>query len=86
MCKDSAAALSLNRLFRFIQVLLKVGHEGRATSPDGRRIALMRLMLPMDIAIGVPDMDLAELGQQIDAGAIGGPEVRALCLSVPNVA
>ena len=86
MCDSSAAALSLNRLFRFIQVLLKVGHEGRAAGPDGRRIALMRLMLPMDIAVGVTDMDLAELGQQIDAGAKGGPEVRALCFSVPNVA
>src|SRR5262245_14759552 len=46
----------------------------------------MRLVLAMNVAVGIADMDLAELGKEVDAGTIGGPKLRFLRLSVPKIA
>lgn len=75
-----------DRLFRFVQVLLKVGHEWRAAGSDAGGIAVVRLMLAVDIAVGITDMDLAEMGKQFHASAIRRPKVRAIGPVVTNVA
>ena len=59
---------------RLVQVLLKIGHEGRAAGSHCAGIAGMDLVLAMDVAIGVSDVDFTKLRQQIHAGAIGIPE------------
>ena len=64
-----------NRLLRFIQVLLEVLHEGCAASSHCRGVAGMGLMLAVNVTVGIADVDLAKLGEEIDAGAVGGPEI-----------
>lgn len=59
----TVSPLRVDGLPRFIQVLLQVGHKGGAAGPDSRGIADIRLMLTMDVAVGITDMDLAELGE-----------------------
>jgi len=63
------------RLLRFIQMLLEVLHEGCAACSHCRGIACMGLVLAMDITVGVADVNLTKLCEEIDAGAIGGPEI-----------
>ena len=46
----------------------------------------MRLVLAVNVAIGVSDVDLAKLREELDAGAIGGPEFGTAELPVTNVA
>lgn len=57
------SGLGLNSLSRFVQVLLEVGHERSASSAHGRGVGCAGLVLAEDVAVGVADMDLAELGQ-----------------------
>lgn len=52
-----------NRLLRFIKVFLQVGHEGGATCTYASGIARMGLMLAMNVAVGVPDVNLAKLDE-----------------------
>ena len=62
-------------LFRLVQMFLEVGHEGCAARSHGSGVALVGLMLAKNITVGVADVDLAELGKEIDAAAIGGPDI-----------
>lgn len=57
------SGLDRNSLFGFVQMLLEIGHEGRATGAYGRWIGRTGLMLAMDVTIGVADMDFPELRQ-----------------------
>ena len=66
-----------DRLLRFIQMLLEVLHEGCAACSHGRRVAGMGLMLAVDVTVGVADVDLAKLDEEIDAGAVGSPKIGA---------
>ena len=70
------AGLVNGRAFRLLQVLLEIGHEGRAARSDCAGVARMDLVLAMDVAIGVSDMDFSKLRQQIDARAVGIPKFR----------
>ena len=65
------------RLLRFIQMLLEVRHEGCAACSYGRGIACVGLVLAMDVTVGIADVDLAKLGEEIDAGAVGSPKIGA---------
>ncbi len=46
----------------------------------------MGLMLAVNVAVGVADMNFAELGKQIDAGAVSRPEVRTTELPIADIA
>ena len=62
-------------LLRFIEMFLEICHEGCAASSHGCGIAGMGLMLAVNVTVGIADVDLAKLGEEIDAGAVGGPEI-----------
>ena len=64
-----------NRLFRFIEMFLEIRHEGSAAGSHCRGVAGMGLMLAVNVTVGIADVDLAKLGEEIDAGAVGGPEI-----------
>lgn len=61
--------------FRLVQVFLEIGHEGRAAGSDCAGVARMDLVLAMDVTVGVSNMDVAKLRQQIDARAVGIPKI-----------
>jgi len=44
------------------------------------------LVLAVDITVGVADVDLAKLGEQIDAGAVGSPEIWVAKLTIADIA
>lgn len=67
-------------------MLLQVGHEGGTAGSHGRGVAGMGLMLAVDITVGIADVDLAELGQELDAGAVGGPEIGMAEFPIAQVA
>lgn len=48
-------------LFRFVQVFLEICHERGAAGADGCGIGRTRLVLAIDVAVGVIDVDLPEL-------------------------
>ncbi len=73
-------------LLRFVQVFLQIGHEGSPAGPDGGGVARVGLMLAVNVTVGIADMDLAELREEIDAGAIGGPELGGAELPVTDIA
>ena len=73
-------------LLRFIQVLLEVLHEGCAARSHGRGIALMGLVLAVNVAVGVADVDLTKLCEKIDAGTIGSPEIGRAEFPIANIA
>lgn len=52
-----------NSLFRFVKVLLQVGHEGGAAGAHGRGIGCTGLVLAVDVAVSVADVDLPKLCQ-----------------------
>ncbi len=79
-------ALGRDCLFRFVQMLLEIGHEGCAACSHGCGVAIVRLVLTVDITVGVADVDLAKLCEEIDAGAISSPEIGSVNFSVPHVA
>ena len=70
---------------RFIQVLLEVLHEGCPACSHGRGVARVGLVLAVDVSVGITDVDLAKLGEEIDTGAIGSPEVGGTDLSIAHV-
>src|SRR5258705_300440 len=78
--------LRSNRLFRFVQMFLEIGHEGCAASSHSRGITCVGLMLAVNVAVGVADVDLAKLSEEIDAGAIGSPEIWAVGYPVAHIA
>lgn len=55
--------LSRDGLFCFVQVLLQVGHEGSAAGAYCGGIARTRLMLAIDVAVCVANVDFPELRQ-----------------------
>ena len=73
------------RLLRFIQMLLEILHEGCATCSHGRGIACMGLVLAMNVAVGVADVDFTKLCEEIDAGTIGSPEIGGAEFSIVNI-
>ena len=82
LCKDSRSCETIGRLaglvidgaLGLVQVFLEIGHEGRAARSYRAGVAGMGLVLAMDVAIGVSDMDVAKLRQQIDARTVGIPK------------
>ena len=75
-----------NCLLGFIQVLLKICHEGCAARSHSRGVGCVGLMLAINVAVGIADVDLAKLGEEIDAGTIGSPEIRDAGSSIANIA
>ena len=57
------AKLIPDGLFRFIQMFLQIGHEGSAAGADCCGIGRAGLVLAIDVAVGVADVDLPKLGQ-----------------------
>jgi len=45
----------------------------------------MGLVLAMDVAVGIADVDLTELCQQVDAHTVGGPQFGAALLAIANI-
>ena len=74
------------RLLRFIQVLLEVLHEGCAARSHGRGVAGVGLVLAVNVAVGIANVDLAKIGEEIDAGTIGSPEFWSVKFSITNIA
>lgn len=62
--------------FRLVQVFLEIRHEGRAARSYSAGVAGMDLVLAMDVAVGVSDMDFSKLRKQIDTRAVGIPKFR----------
>ena len=75
-----------DRLPRFIQMFLEIGHERRPACPDGSGIARVGLMLPVNVTVGIADVDVAELREQIDAAAVGGPKIGAAERAIADIA
>ena len=46
----------------------------------------MGLMLAVNVAVGIADVDLAKLCEEIDAGAIGSPEIGGAKFPIANIA
>ena len=62
-------------VFRIVQVFLEIGHEGCAARSYCAGVAGMDLVLAMDVAIGVSDMDVPKLREQIHTGTIAPPKI-----------
>ena len=56
-------------------MFLEIIHERCPSCPDGGGIARVGLMLPMNVIIGIADVNVTKLYEQIDAGAVGSPEI-----------
>lgn len=63
--------LGYDSLFRFVQVFLQVSHEGRSAGAYGCGVGRTGLMLAVDVAVCVADVDFPELYQQVHARTIG---------------
>jgi hypothetical protein len=46
----------------------------------------MGLVLAVDVTVGVADVDLAKLCEEIDAGAIGSPEIGVAEFPIADIA
>ena len=46
----------------------------------------MGLMLAVNVAVGIADVDLAKLSEGIDAGAVSGPEIRTAEFPIADIA
>ena len=46
----------------------------------------MGLVLSVDVTVGVADVDLAKLCEEIDAGAIGSPEIGGADFPIADIA
>ena len=86
MKRVSQKNLRNNRLLRFIQMFLEICHERRPACSHGRGVAGMGLMLAVNIAVGIADVDLAKLCEEIDAGAIGSPEIGGAEFPIADIA
>lgn len=67
-------------------MFLEVGHERRSACPDAGGIARVGLMLPVNITVGIADVDVAELREQIDAAAVGHPEIGTAEFTITDIA
>ena len=67
-------------------MLLQVGHERCAACAHSRRIAGTGLMLAVDVAVGVADMDFPELRQQANASTVGRPQFRVTLPAIMEIA
>src|SRR5512142_1950364 len=67
-------------------MFLQVGHEGGAARSYSRRIARVGLMLAVNVTVGISDVNLAKLREQIDTGAIGCPEIGTTKFAVADKA
>src|ERR1044072_7363105 len=67
-------------------MFLEIRHEGCAARSHSGGVARMGLMLAMNVTVGVADVNLAKLGEEIDAGAIGSPEFGAAGFPIANIA
>lgn len=67
------ARLILDELLGLLKMLVQIGHERRPPCAHGSRITGMRLVLTEDVALGIADMNVAKLRQQVHAGAKGLP-------------
>ena len=70
----------------FIQMFLEIRHEGCAAGSNSGGVACVGLMLAVNVAVGVADVDLAKLGEEIDTGAIGNPEIVTAEFPITNIA
>lgn len=66
-------------------MLLEIGHEGRAPCAYCCGVGHTSLMLAVDVAVGVADVDLPELCQQVDASTVGGPEFGMVLFVVMDI-
>ena len=78
--------LRSNCLFRFIEVLLEVLHERGSACPHSRGVARVGLLLVVNVAVGIVDVDRAKLYEEIDAGAIGSPEIGGAEFPIADIA
>lgn len=67
-------------------MLLEIRHEGCAACSHGCGVARVGLVLAVDIAVGIADVDLAKLCEEIDAGAIGVPKLGGAGFTIANIA
>ena len=67
-------------------MFLEIGHERGSACPDGRGIARVGLMLPVNVTVGIADVNVAELREQIDAAAVGSPEIGAAECAIADIA
>jgi len=68
-----------------VQMLLEICHEWRAAGAYRRGIGGAGLMLAMDVAVCVADVDFPELGQKVDTGTVGGPQFGVPLLPVMSI-
>lgn len=86
ICGDYAkGTLGGDCLLRFIQMFLEIGHKGCAARSHSSGVARVGLMLAVNVAVGIADVDLAELGEEIDAGTIGSPKIRIAQSPIANI-
>lgn len=86
ICGDNVKeSLGGDCLLRFIQMFLEIGHKGCAARSHSSGVARVGLMLAVNVAVGIADVDLAELGKEIDAGTIGSPKIRIAQSPVANI-
>lgn len=61
--REARVWLGHDGLFGFVQMLLEVGHERRSAGAHHRGVGRTRLMLAVDVAVGIADVNFPELGQ-----------------------
>lgn len=67
-------------------MFLKVSHEWGAAGADGRGVGRTGLILAIDVAVGVTDVDFPELRQQVDTRTVGRPEFGMVLSAIANIA
>ena len=65
---------------------MQVGHERSTAGADGRGVGRTGLILAIDVAVGVTDVDFPELRQQIDTSTVGRPEFGMALLALMDIA
>lgn len=58
-------------LFCFVQMLLEIGHERGAAGANCCGVGRTGLMLTVDVAVGIADVDFSEFHQQANARTVG---------------
>jgi hypothetical protein len=67
-------------------MFLEIGHEGCAARSHSGGVGCVGLMLPVNVTVGIADVDLAKLGEEINTGALDSPEIGALGFPIANIA
>jgi FAD/FMN-containing dehydrogenase len=67
-------------------VFLQILHEGCAARSNGGGVASVGLVLPVNVPIGIADVRLTKLREEIDAGAVGFPEIGTIDFSIVDIA